>query len=344
MNRLVLVVPGLCGPAGEDPFPGLPGGPPQALEKLLARARVTRDAARDLDATLGAFFDLSGSVPDTLPVAPLTWLADTGTASTGYIMRVDPVHLRADQASLRLFDSRVFSIEPDEAQQLAASFNDLYQERGWRLEVAAPARWYLALPEPLVLRTHSPADCAGRDINELLPHGSHGREWHALLNEIQMLFHSHPVNLVREQRGEPVINSVWPWGGGVLPGPLEAGVARVVTDEPLLMGLAQLAGIPRHDLPADAAELAAAHGAGTTLALIDDLAAARDYADAGAWAAGLERLEAAWFAPLQAMIQTGRIGQLVLYPVNGRRYVVSRQLMRRFWRRPRSLAQRCRHD
>ncbi len=344
MNKLVLVVPGLCGPGGEDPFSSLPGGHPQALEKLLARAGVKRDAPWNLDATLGGFFGLSVGTPATLPVAPLTWLADTGSAPRGYVMRADPVHLRADQSSLRLFDSRAFSIEPDEARQLAASFNELYRDRGWHLEVVAPARWYLALAEPPILETRSPSECAGRDINELLPRGAHSREWHALLNEVQMLFHAHPVNAAREQRGEPAINSIWPWGGGVLPAAAETSLAGVITDQPLVMGLAQLAGIPRRDLPADATELAAGLVEGHYLVVIDSLAAAMQYADAGAWAKGLGQLESAWFRPLLELIGAGRIGQLELYPVNGSCYRVSRQLMRRFWRRPRSLARQCRHD
>jgi hypothetical protein len=338
------VVPGLCGPTSDAPISTFLSAHPQALEKLLARARVEPGAAQDLDACMCGFFGLSAGSVGKLPVASLTWLADTGIPAAGYIMRVDPVHLRADQSSLRLFDSRTFSIEPGEARELAAAFNDLYRDRGWHLEVTAPTRWYLALPEPPVLETWSPTECAGRDINELLPRGEHGREWHALLNEVQMLFHSHPVNVAREQRGDPVINSIWPWGGGVMPDVAETFVAHVITDHPLLMGLAQLAGIPRRDLPADAAELAGGFVDANNLVVIDTLAAACHYADAEAWATGLQQLETTWFRPLLEMVSSGRIGQLELYPVNGRRYQVSRRLMRRFWRRPRNLAQRCRHE
>ena len=338
------MIPGLCGPTGGDPFSTFPSAHPQALAKLLARARVQRGVGLDLDATLGNLFGLSNGTADTLPVAPLTWLADTGTRADGYLMRVDPVHLRADQSSLRLYDSRAFSIEPAEAQELATAFNDFYRDRGWHLEVAAPTRWYLALPEPPGLKTRSPTECAGRDINELLPHGAHGREWHALLNEVQMLFHSHPVNEAREQRGEPVINSIWPWGGGMLPAGIETAVADVITDYPLLMGLAQLAGIPRRDLPADATELAGGLSAATHLVVIDTLAVARDYVDTEAWAAGLMQLETTWFEPLLEMVGSGHIGQLELYPVNGKRFQVNRCLMRRFWRRPRGLAQQCQYE
>jgi hypothetical protein len=39
------------------------------------------------------------------------------------------------------------------------------------------------------------------------------REWRRLLNEIQMVWHDHPVNLARAERGEMPINSLWLFGG-----------------------------------------------------------------------------------------------------------------------------------
>jgi hypothetical protein len=39
------------------------------------------------------------------------------------------------------------------------------------------------------------------------------REWRRLLNEIQMVWHTHPVNLARAERGEVPINSLWLFGG-----------------------------------------------------------------------------------------------------------------------------------
>jgi hypothetical protein len=39
------------------------------------------------------------------------------------------------------------------------------------------------------------------------------REWRRLLNEIQMVWHEHPVNIARAERGEVPINSLWLFGG-----------------------------------------------------------------------------------------------------------------------------------
>lgn len=40
-----------------------------------------------------------------------------------------------------------------------------------------------------------------------------GRAWRQWANEIQMLWHQHPVNLQRQQQGQPPINALWLMGG-----------------------------------------------------------------------------------------------------------------------------------
>ena len=73
-----------------------------------------------LDASLFSYFDLQCRAGAALPVAALTCLIDIEEPDAGYIMRADPVHLRADQSTLRLFDSRTFSITQDEADALVS--------------------------------------------------------------------------------------------------------------------------------------------------------------------------------------------------------------------------------
>jgi hypothetical protein len=42
-----------------------------------------------------------------------------------------------------------------------------------------------------------------------MPRGPSARTWRRLANELQMLWHEHPVNLGRQARGLPVINGLW---------------------------------------------------------------------------------------------------------------------------------------
>src|SRR2546423_11819725 len=94
--------------------------------------------------------------------------------------------------------------------------------------------------------------------------------FHALMNEAQMLLHEHPVNAEREARGEPALNSIWFWGGGVVDAAKPRPFSAVIADDPLARGLALAAGIPAHALPKDADSVLAALGdEGRALVVLD---------------------------------------------------------------------------
>jgi hypothetical protein len=342
-RHLVLVIPGLCGPSLDIPATGYLSAPLPALERLLSRAQVEAQPSVDLDYTLAAFFRVSGDDGAPLAVAPLTWLADTGERTTGFILRADPVHLRADQSCLRLFDSTTFVLDVQEARDLVNAFNDYYSPQGLRLHAPLPQRWYLTLNEVPDLAMVAPAQLAGRDISDGLPEGKTGAKWHAFLNEVQMLFHDHPVNLAREQRGDPAINSIWPWGGGYLPGQLTTPVGRVIADDPLLCGLARAAGIPCRDVPDNAVDLMAEWHGGLQLVWLDRLEHSWRYGEVEAWSDGIRQLEQTWFKPLLDLIMLGRIDCLDIDPAGDRRYRITRRHLRRFWKLDRSLDNHCGH-
>jgi hypothetical protein len=339
-----LILPGLCGPDSDPPVSDYLVPRPAALDRLLSRSKVQQADGVDLESTLGHCFGLESGHDDPLPVASLTYLSDTGELCSDYLLRADPVHLRADQSSLRLFDSHSFAVTQEEADALVAAFNDFYVERGWRLEAPRPQRWYLSLSSDPGVSTTTIGTVVGQSVAPCLPQGETAADWHALLNEIQMLFHDHPVNNAREQRGEPAINSLWFWGGGVLPQILQTRADRVVTDHPLGMGLAQQAGITRVDVPENAGELLAQTGDGLSLLVIDTLDGPTQYGDFDSWIAGLQQLEQHWFTLLLAAIRAGSLSSLDIYPCNGHRYMTNRQQQRRFWKRSRAFEEVCKHD
>jgi len=150
-----------------------------------------------------------------------------------------------------------------------------------------------------------------------------------------MLLHEHPVNAGREARGEPALNSIWFWGGGVI----DAGRARpfsmVFGDDPLARGLALAAEIPARALPKNAdSALAALGDEGLVLVVLD---APRE-------AQLRERrtaLERDWFAPLFAALKSGRIGMLTLQLCGADSLLeveTVRSDLRYFWRRRKPLS------
>jgi hypothetical protein len=334
-------MPGLCGPVLDTPATDYLSNPLPALERLLSRARFVPEPADDEVHLLGRFFHVPGFDTSLPPAGPLSWLVDTGERPTGFVMRADPVHLRADQACLRLFDSTTFDVDANEARELAAAFNAHFGAQGLCLHVPTPQRWYLTVDQDPELVTVAPVRLAGRDIGHGLPRGKTGAQWHATLNEVQMLFHGHPVNEAREQRGVPAVSSIWPWGGGILPSHITATVSSVYADSPTLRGLAMLAGIPVRDIPGDAAELLTDAGNAAPLVWLDRLECAVCYGEVEAWSDGLGELEKTWFKPLLERLLQGCIGSLALHVPGLGRYEITRGRLRRFWRPRRPLVRHC---
>lgn len=72
-----------------------------------------------------------------------------------------------------------------------------------------------------------------------LPRSKQARQWLSLWSEAQMVLHQSPVNQARQARGQPTVNSVWLWGGGNLPTPVDNTHTAVYADDPFAQGLAK---------------------------------------------------------------------------------------------------------
>ena len=327
-KHIALLLPGLGGPASDHPIGDYLERRPLSLDRLLSRAAMSSLPGSDLDSVLLRSFGLA----DTTAIAPLTCLLDTGQSPAGFVMRADPVHLRADQSCVRLFESHSFNISQEEASALVASFNEFYAGDGWHLDAPVADRWYLRFERQPEITSPSTWSVAGEDIYGSMPQGGSAREWHALLNEVQMLFHGHAVNLERERQGRPVINGLWPWGGGVMPGGASGDYTQVVAQEPLAIALAHLAGIATSTLPDEASELVAQAGKGVVLVVCDDLRWPARYNEIEKWRAALDRFEQTLLAGLIDALAKRQIDSLRLIPCNGQCFTITRRRQRAFWR------------
>jgi hypothetical protein len=329
--HLELVVPALFR------APDLPPAALPALELLLARGRRSHGQACNLETWLCRAFGLEKTSPESpaVPAGALTALAyglDPGMDSW---LRADPVHLRADRDRVLLMPGQALSVTPDEAQGLAAALTPLLAGK-FVLHAVRPDHWCLRIQgqEPIDIGANPPIDLAGADIDPHLP----PKQWHLLLTELQMALYSHPVNTAREQRGDPVINSLWLWGAGTAPaasGPWNS----IGATEPVALGLARSAGI-RHRDPGGGADewLARAPGEGRHLVVLDGLRVVHALGDLEALARRMQDLESNWFAPLLAALKSRRIGMLTIrVPETGASFETVRGDLNRFWRRPRPL-------
>jgi hypothetical protein len=320
-----LILPELL--AGNTEQPALP-----ALEKLLGRGRRTDRAAADCETWLARAFGLSGA----LPAGALTALAGGLESGADSWLRADPVHLRADRDRLLLIPSQAFALTMEEAAALGETLRPLLAGRGTLYQPDA-AHWCLRAESGAQAgAARPPIALALQNVDPNLP----DKGWHALLTELQMAMYQHPVNTAREARGEPVVNSVWLWGGGALPASAQGPWQSVSAEDPAALGLARLAGI-RHRSAGEGAQawLERAPEDGRHLVLLDSLRALRQMGELEVLARRLQQLEQSWFAPLLAALGAGRVGMVSIHaPEAGASFETVRGDLRRFWRRARPLS------
>ena len=339
--QLTLVVPELIWPEPED-HESLDALVCDGLNTLIARSRMTRRPPQSYEATLCDVFDL-GENPAYAALRVLGEETGPAVADACWLC-ADPVHLRLHQERLILADGGSLEIELAEALWIVDELNRCFSDLG-TFHVTAPDRWYLQLSRDTVLGRFDVlprSAVTGRSVDRQLPETPELRWLRRLLNEAQMVLHRHPANERREAEGRSTINSLWLWGGGVLPECRAQDFAGVWSNDPLARGLGHACGLPVHRLADDATALLARATPGRShLLVLDALQATVHYEDGGAYRQQLLELEARWFAPLQKALAGGRIRHLRLAASTAYATLAwesGRREQWRWWQRPRPLA------
>ncbi len=332
-----LVIPGLLAVANREWLSGPDNGRLEHWETFLSRSVCEDFSSPGLSVTLFDLFEIEAAGHHDQPVAAVSYLADAGRPAADWCLRADPVHLIADRDQLVLQGPETLSLSQVEADALAAEFNGFFAQDGWRIEACTPTRWYLHLPDDPQLHSHELTEVRGRAIMPYLPKGPQGKHWQRMLNEIQMLFHASSINAERQAHGQPVVNSLWFWGGGRTPSPGVGRWHQVWSNEPLGLGLAQLNDIPRAALPDTAQHwLDQTPPTGEHLLVLDEFRESGE--DPQAWQQAMVQWQSQWLEPLMAALGRGDIRRLTLYPADGRCFSLSRAGLKRWWRRRRPLA------
>jgi hypothetical protein len=280
------------------------------LERMLARA--TRREPRHTHACLAAQFGLD---PAAIQPGPFMRLADGGRRDEAYWLLADPVHLAPDRDQLVLMPSSMLELQQEELQALARAFDGVYGAEGWHLEFLRAEQGYLRAPRVLDVVTYDPEAFVGGPVLEAMPSGPDGTHLKQLMNETQMLFHTHAVNTLREEAGRPTINSLWLWAGGRLPAATGKAPRRIVTDLQLLRGLAAWAEQP-----------VVAPATGDQIATGDLI---------GLMASDMDVLERDWIGPLFKRVKDGALDALDIHLQGLGDFTLEPSVARRFWRRSR---------
>ncbi|MCJ7451344.1 MAG: hypothetical protein MUO39_02575 [Steroidobacteraceae bacterium] len=332
-NRLRVVLPWLEPALGAAAIEGRACARVPAAEWLLARGRS--NPVQDIPwrewllAPVAARTDLLRRCP----AGPAGRANSTGRPPEGTWACARPVHLATAIEHLRLAPEDV-EVQAGESSALLEDINRHLEGRGLRLHAQAGwVDWQLECDEPIECGSVEPELAAGRSIRDLMPGGRDGARVRALMNEIQMLLHEHPVNQDRAGHGRPAINTLWLWGFGRFEETDEVSLPMLYTDDAWLSGIWRLNGMQSEPLD----ELAKGFDAGGGQVLVAGSRPPGDSLSGNGLIDALAQAERSCFAPALAALRSGIVSGVDLL-LGGRAYAVERSARFKFWRRAHPLA------
>jgi hypothetical protein len=292
---------------------------------------------------------LTAGASDAAPFAGAAMRALGVPQQEGYWFILQPVHLQLTRTHMVLADPRDLRLGEADARALFDLVKPYFDEVGKPLVYATPDMWFVRADDWHALRTASPDAAAGDNLADWMPEGDAKRDFRKLQNEVQMLWHEHPINEARQQRGLSPVNSFWLWAGSPAgaTSPKPEAQDRAQTRSGLTPAVAGVtlatANCPEWlSLLADPAMRAATAEqvlalSGDATVVLGQLIADGKAGDWSPWLGHMQQLEQNWFAPLLAALKSGRLGSLKLV-LSSRlklaQITVTKGALRKFWRKP----------
>ena len=249
-------------------------------------------------------------------------------AGTWFI--VNPAHIQIARSHLMMADPRHLTLAEEESRALFEAAKGFCEEAGHALAYGDAHTWFLRADGWDGIDVATPDTAAGMDLSDFMPKGERAREFRRLQNEVQMLWHAHPVNAAREARRLPAANAFWPWG---------AADTGAQASQPLPLAT--------HAVPGWLAALGARRLETLdgvegklekdTILVAGNAAESAIAADWGSWVQQMQHLEDTLFAPLLAALKAGRVRELRLVLSNREGLLettTTAMAQRKFWRRP----------
>ncbi|WP_395008033.1 hypothetical protein [Undibacterium sp.] len=234
----------------------------------------------------------------------------------GYWFSLSPIHIHIARDHMVMTDPRRLDITEQESHALFEAAKEICEELGKTLLYGDAKTWFLRADDWATLQTASLDAAAGHNMEIWIAKGEHEVAWRKLQNEIQMLWHIHPVNQQRDEQGRNTINSVW----------LHSGSAELQQWH-CQFGLNHFSGLNPASSKAEAKQSV----------LIDDLLEPALNSDWGNWLACVNQLEQNWFAPALQALQSKQIKTLNLVLSDGQNLselTCQAPQTWKFWRKP----------
>lgn len=278
------------------------GTEPPGLAKLLRRGQGESAPAGFAESCCQA---LGVARQQDWPVSPLTAKAAGMAVNGSYWLRLDPVHL--DVGMNGMFLHRVEPLGPLDAATLGTVVAPIFAQAAVETHVGADGVLYVRCNAVPRLATTPLDQVDGRQPTRFLPTGEDAPGWIRLLHEVQMALHDHPWNQSRALSGKPPVNSLWPWGGGVLPH--QTGkLGGIWAECALCRQVAQALDTPFHTPAGGLDDFLKARGDRGLVVLSVDRGAPP--ALPGDW-------EKKWFKPMLGALRMGRLASVRLILLDG---------------------------
>ena len=250
-----------------------------------------------------------------------------------------PLHLIAGLSRVYLDHRGVLALSAAERGQLAARFAGTFGSSGYSLTPLPSGEFLLQTPGVAPLPTVEPARCIGSDLVQALPQGVAAAALRRLVAEIEMWLHAQPLNEARQQRREPPVTTLWPWGAegqklplaaAATPGQLPLAFGR----DAWLEGVWHLGGEACRAPPARLDEVLVEARAPRAV-LVAPVAAQLQGSPHSSAAEALARLDERLIAPALAALRRGRLARTTLI-LNDVRVTLGRTSRFKLWRRQRA--------
>ncbi|HEY8023857.1 MAG TPA: hypothetical protein VIF60_04785 [Burkholderiaceae bacterium] len=258
-----------------------------------------------------------GQSGDNAPTPTVDRMQRLGLSVTeGTWFLLNPVHIHIARDHLVLTDRRRLPLEESESRALFEAALPAFAESGKTIVYGTADTWFVRADDWQTLETTTPDAACGHNIDIWMPKGEGERAWRKLQNEVQMEWHEHPANGLREERREPPVNSLWLWGGA------KAGQSAPAA--------------AYFDDTSDLAALLAQAQQPVVIALdaLSEPALAEEW---GGWLERMQLLDERWFAPLLTSLQRGEIAQLTLISGHNaalREFKLTPRALLKFWAKP----------
>lgn len=213
---------------------------------LTGRARRRFNRAREEELPDRSSLELAARALDVpvWPAAALVRLAQGRKPGEDEYL-AEPVMLRPDRDRLSLHRLGEEALDEREERELVQAAHAHFPEDELRIAIEEGV-WFARLPGREAKQGVAVEQAQEMLLNPLPEQFGVDVAGMRVLNELQMLWYSHPVNEARRRQGRAEVNALWVWGGGRLPetAPQAVGLKAIAADEPALEGLAKWMGLP----------------------------------------------------------------------------------------------------